>query len=167
MQSFKSALLVAFCAFMGGVVSEQFLHPKNGYAEEAINATRDIMGTNHTILDKDGMQRWRISADAGEPIQNYSDKMGKARLVTGLYGGIEGPGSDAGIPMVLLSDSMNRQRLLLRLAQGTNESPLLVMKDSRGKDRILMGNSFTDEGEEPFLVYFDRYGVKHNVFGKF
>jgi hypothetical protein len=41
------------------------------------------------------------------------------------------------------------------------------MKDNRGNDRIVMGLSLGDPGEEPFLATFDKGGAKRMVFGEY
>ena len=33
-------------------------------------------------------------------------------------------------------------------------------------DRMVLGLALNDAGEEPFLAYFDREGVKHTLLGK-
>ena len=57
-------------------------------------------------------------------------------------------------------------KMLLRIA-GPNESPVLIMKDNSGNDRIVMGLSLGDPGEEPFLATFDKNGAKHMIFGEY
>jgi len=56
--------------------------------------------------------------------------------------------------------------MLLRLA-GSNESPVLVIKDRKGTDRLVLGLDLNGENEEPFLATFDAQGQKHLVFGNY
>jgi hypothetical protein len=72
--------------------------------------------------------------------------------------------TEEGLPLVGLFDNAEKLRLLLRLA-GPNESPVLVFKDGKGHDRMVLGLALNDAGEEPFLAYFDREGVKHTLLG--
>ena len=44
---------------------------------------------------------------------------------------------------------------------------MLVFKDRKGRDRIVLGLGLNDSGDEPFLARFDARGRKHLVFGKY
>ncbi len=72
---------------------------------------------------------------------------------------------ERGLPLVALFDNRSRLRMLLRLA-GSNESPVLIFKDRRGSDRIVLGLGLSGE-EEPFLSTTDRSGKKTNHFGSY
>lgn len=167
MRSLWQTFYVCVFAFLGGIVSEQLLHPHNSIAQTPPQVTKDdVMGSVHEIFDTSGQRRIDLSA-ARSPMQNFYGANSMVRLQLGIYPGEEGPVGDAGLPEITFSDRAGRVRMLLRLAQGNNQAPILVMKDTKGKDRVLLGTSFADEDEDAFLVYFDKYGVKHNVFGKF
>ena len=71
---------------------------------------------------------------------------------------------EKGLPLVGLFDNRSRLRLLLRLA-GTNESPVVVMKDSAGRDRLVMGLGLNGN-EDAFLYTSDSRGHKTSVFGQ-
>lgn len=82
---------------------------------------------------------------------------GKDRIQIATY---EAAG-ERGLPLVGLFDNRSQLRLLLRLA-GTNESPVVVMKDRRGRDRLVMGLGMSGE-EKPFLVTTDEQGRKTDL----
>ena len=44
-------------------------------------------------------------------------------------------------------------------------SALFLIKDSHDQNRILMGLDLTNPDQEPFLVWYDKTGKKHNAFG--
>lgn len=73
--------------------------------------------------------------------------------------------SERGLPLVGLFDNRSQLRLLLRLA-GTNESPVIVMKDQRGRDRLVLGLGLNGSGD-PFCSITDTQGRKTDVFGHY
>jgi len=83
----------------------------------------------------------------------------------GSYDGSHSP-AEKGLPFTGFMDNRGDLRLLFRLAGG-NESPVLVFKDRKHRDRIVLGLGLNDRGEEPFLATFDKKGRKHLVFGKY
>ena len=87
---------------------------------------------------------------------------GKQRAQVAVY---DAPG-EAGLPMIGLTDNSQNLRLLLRLA-GTNSSPVLVMKDRQHRDRLVIGLSLNDGGEEPFIASFDKKGQKKLLLGSY
>lgn len=158
------SLLVCVFAFLGGLVSERFLHPSESHASaeiEALNA--QVNNMVQVIYDKDGKRRIDLDASRGSPLQDFYGDNGNLRLQLGTY---SNP-AEAGLPLVGWSDTRGHLRMLMRLSAGANQSPVLVMKDSKGNDRVVFGTSSNDEGEEPFLAYFDKYNVKHMVFGRY
>ena len=92
---------------------------------------------------------------------------GKLRLQLGTYQGDESTQGDAGLPLISLMNPQGQLKMLFRITQGKNQSPVMVLKDSQGNDRVVMGLAINAEGEEPFLAYFDRRGGKHMVFGSY
>lgn len=157
-------LFIGLCAFLGGVASEYFLHPANSHAAAEIEAlTAQVNNMVQVFYDKDGKRRIDLDASRGSPFQNFYGEDGRLRLQLGTYTNQ----AEAGIPLVGWSDKLGHLRMLMRLSGGTNQSPVLVMKDSRDRDRVVFGISANEEGEEPFLAYFDKYNVKHMVFGRY
>jgi len=85
---------------------------------------------------------------------------GRERVQIGTYPSA----GERGLPLVGLFDNGSHLRLLLRLA-GPQESPVLIFKDRRGRDRMVLGLGLNDE--EPFLSTADAGGKKTNVFGHY
>lgn len=153
--------LICLFAFLGGITSDQLFKSSEAFAQGILNNTQ---------VFNDAYGRRRIDIDtsrSGAPIQDFYGQTGTLRLQLGTYAGDEKPGEEAGLPLVGLSDLQGRLRMLFRLAKGKNQSPVLVMKDSRGKDRVILGTALNDGDEEPFLAYIDKNGTKHMVFGEF
>ena len=101
----------------------------------------------------------------GGAVLNLLSAEGDLRLQLGTYDGSVSR-SEKGLPLVGLSDNGRRLRLLLRLA-GKNESPVLVFKDTRGADRMVIGLGLAEESEEPFIATFDRNGKKQLLTGQY
>lgn len=87
---------------------------------------------------------------------------GKPRLQLGMYTAAY----EKGLPLVGLSDNAGRLRMLFRLA-GENQSPVIIMKDKSGRDRLVMGLDLSGTNDAPFLSIVDAKGHKQNVFGNF
>ncbi len=87
---------------------------------------------------------------------------GRQRILMGSYHAA----SEKGQPFIGLSDNRGDLRLLFRLA-GSNESPVLVFKDKKHRDRMVIGMALSDRGEEPFIAFFDKSGKKHLLMGKY
>lgn len=105
------------------------------------------------------IQSWTTD---GQPAQAFYGEDGKMRIQLGTYNAA----GERGLPLVGLSDNNGHLRMLLRLA-GTNESPVLIMKDKGGNDRIVMGLSLSDKSEDPFLSITDSSGQRKAVFGNY
>lgn len=161
-------VLICLFAFIGGVFSDQFL----GVRESRADVVPDLLSAEAINLGevyKDRKKQKRILLDAsqGAPIQEFYGLNGKQRLIIGTYQGDESVAGDAGLPQISLMDPHGQLKMLLRVTQGKNKSPVMVLKDSQGNDRMIMGLAINAEGEEPFLAYFDRNGGKHLVFGNY
>ena len=87
---------------------------------------------------------------------------GKQRMQIATYTS----GGEKGLPLIGLWDNHERLRLLFRLA-GQNESPVLIFKDTRGQDRMVMGLSLGGTTEEPFIATFDAQGKKNLLTGSY
>ena len=86
---------------------------------------------------------------------------GRQRLQLATYDGSYSK-AEKGQPLIGFSDNKGKLRLLLRLA-GANESPAIVLKDTNGKDRLVMGLALNDAGEEPYIYFYDQQGKRKNV----
>lgn len=128
----KGALILFYglMAFAGGLVGQVLIGP--AIAQPAQAARDQQLVTNRLYL---------MTPD------------GRMRIQAGTY---DAPG-EKGLPIIGLSDNRDQLRLLFRLA-GTNESPVLVMKDKKGSDRLVMGLGMNGASEEPFIEIVDDRG---------
>lgn len=166
--SVRNGVLVCVFAFFGGFVSQQFFSSAASYAQPVAGAVRQDVNTNFLLLRDDaGRRRIDLDASGGRTIQDFYGTDGTLRLQLGTYPGDPATNPEATLPLITLSDKNGRLRMLLRVAAGNNQSPILVMKDTKGKDRVVLGLDLNGADEEPFLAYFDKYGGKHLVFGNF
>lgn len=159
-------VLVCSFAFLGGVVSDQLLRPRESFAQADLAiAGKEAVKMYEIFRDSEGHKRIDLDASKNFPLQDFYGEKEALRLQMGTYPGKEDVKNEAGLPFISLTDRGGRVRLLLRLAYGKNESPIMVMKDTKGKDRLLLGLNMNSPEEEPFLTYYDKFGVKHNLFG--
>lgn len=98
---------------------------------------------------------------SGAPIFIYGDD-GQVRIQMGTYSAA----GERGLPLVGLGDNHGHIRMLFRLA-GPNESPVIIMKDTKGVDKLVMGLDLSDPAQAPFLSVIDANGQKQNLFGKY
>ena len=84
------------------------------------------------------------------------------RLQMGTYS----QSGEKGLPFIGLSDNKGKLRFLFRL-YGQNESPVLIFKDTRGQDRMVLGLGFSAGDEAPFIASIDESGEKHSVMGNY
>jgi hypothetical protein len=105
------------------------------------------------------------AAGAKRTITDYlgisSRSSSKRRIELATYDGSYSK-SEADLPLVALYDRADKLRLLFRLA-GKNESPALILKDSNGIDRMVIGLSLNAKSEEPYIYFYDRSGKQKNV----
>ncbi len=111
-------------------------------------------------------QVWSNKAEAqsqtsSKPLFFYGED-GQPRLQLGMYT----DAGEKGLPLVGLSDNAGRLRMLFRLA-GENQSPVIIMKDKGGHDRLVMGLNLSGETDAPFLSIVDADGKKQNIFGTY
>ena len=152
-----SLLLVCVFAFAGGVVSQPLM--KIGTSLAADGDERQV------FRDLSGRGRLDLGVYQDQPMENLYGADGKLRIQIGTYTG-DVSSAEKGLPVMTFSDNQGRLKMLLRIA-GPNQSPVLVMKDNQERDRVVLGLSLGDSGEEPFLATFDRNGGKHMVFGDY
>jgi hypothetical protein len=112
----------------------------------------------HQVSDVKNGKGIQMYINDGQPGQIFYGNDGRIRLQLGTYGA-EG---ERGLPLIGLSDNKGRLRLLLRLF-GSNESPVLVMKDNTGRDRLVMGLAFSGPSQEPFIVVTDSKGASRDI----
>ncbi len=155
---FVSLAFMSIFAVAGGVVSQPLFRIG---ASLAAGEDPDRL----TFPDHSGRLRLDVGVSNDQPIEDLYGEDGKLRLQIGTYTG-EVSSSERGLPVIAFSDNQGRLKMLLRIA-GQNQSPVLVMKDNHENDRIVLGLSLNNPGEEPFLATFDKNGNKHMVFGDY
>ena len=151
-------LLVCFFAFAGGVVSQPLM-------KIGVSLAADNDPERQIFRDQSGRGRLDVGVYNDQPMEDLYGADGKLRIQIGTYTG-DVSSAEKGLPVMTFSDNQGRLKMLLRIA-GPNQSPVLVMKDNQERDRIVLGLSLGDSGEEPFLATFDRNGAKHMVFGDY
>ncbi|HIF26158.1 MAG TPA: hypothetical protein EYG18_10055 [Micavibrio sp.] len=87
------------------------------------------------------------------------DDRGEFRIQMGTY---ENPG-ERGQPLIGMHDNGKNLRALMRL-HGDTDSPVIVMKDKTGYDRLVMG--LRAGTEEPYLEYTNADGEKIDLLKK-
>lgn len=146
---------VAVFAFAGGFAAQVFFAPIAARAQMdaesffGLHDAKNSKGINFYVAD-------------GQPGGVFYGEDGGMRLQMGTYPGA----GERGQPLVGLSDAKGHLRLLLRLA-GTNNSPVLVMKDDAGRDRVVLGLALEKAEQEPFLTVTGNDGKAREVFGEY
>lgn len=144
-----NTILICAFAFMGGAFSQNIFSSKI-----ALAAAEEIK----EFFDQNGTKRLDLGVFNNAPIQDFYGEDGKPRLQFGTYINA----GEKSLPMVAFYDNDAHIKLLLRL-DGSNQSPLIIFKDSKGNDRIVMGLSLNGSSEDPFLTYTDKDG-SHKLF---
>jgi len=70
--------------------------------------------------------------------------------------------TELGQPLISMYSPNSKLKLLFRLA-GENDSPTIIMKDNRGKDRIVMGLALSHPDQEPYIKFYDKNGKRKNI----
>lgn len=148
--------MICFCAFAGGVFSDQFL--RDAQADTAERGFTRFYDTKNRIRMDQGVNN-------NQAQQNIYGEDGKLRLQFGTYTG-EVRENEKGLPVVTLYDNNGLLRLLFRL-DGPTQGPLIIMKDKQQKNRVIMGLDIWDENEEPFLAIWNKDGKQQNIYGDF
>ena len=126
--------LALLCGIAGSLLTQFLLSPMVAHAFNKHITTEVI-----TVLAHDGRRRLQLAT--------YSGSYSKA---------------EKGQPLIGFSDSKGKLRLLFRLA-GKNESPAIVLKNSKGKDQMVIGLGLNDPEEKPYITFYDKRGRKKNV----
>lgn len=135
----KRVLFYGVMAFLGGAVAQLALVLGMPLKAHAGAGDRQVVSNRLYVMTPEG--RMRIQAGTYEQA------------------------GEKGLPVLALSDNKDQIRLLFRLA-GSNESPVLVMKDRSGADRLVIGLKMSGPSEEPFLQVVDDRGVRTDVLAK-
>lgn len=149
--------IMALFAFIGGAFSNiLFVNTQTASAETARSKSFFV------VYDKTNKKGIESYVNKGYPAQNFYASDGKIRLQQGLY---NAPGED-GLPMIGMFDNHQNLKMLFRLA-GTNESPVIIMKDDKHNDRLVFGLDLNNPQQEPFMATFDSAGTKKLIFGQY
>jgi len=131
----RLVLFYGFMAFAGGMAGQLVLGLVTSQAAQAASDRQVVSNRLYLMAPEGGM-----------------------RIQAGTY---DQP-SEKGLPLIGMSDNKDHLRLLFRLA-GSNESPVLVMKDKKGADRLVMGLGMNGVSEEPFIEIVDDRGSKTDL----
>ena len=155
-------LMVLATGFSGGVLAQLWFSPS-----KAIAGNNRTLSANTIYLQSAGGKQQAVlwGQPNGGGMISLMGPDGKQRIQLGSYDGSHSK-SEKGLPLIGLSDNRGDLRLLFRLA-GSNESPVLVFKDKKHRDRMVIGMALNDRGEEPFIAFFDKSGKKHLLMGKY
>jgi hypothetical protein len=156
MKRFGHILLVAGFAFAGGFAAQLMMGTATGYADGAWQTAHALM-----VADDKNVKGIESYINDGQPGQIFYGEDGKMRLQMGTYSGA----GERGMPLLSLNDNKGEIKMLLRIA-GASESPVIVMKDNSGRDRLVMGLSFDDK-QEPFLSITGADGQAKDIFGHY
>lgn len=182
--------VISLFAFLGGFCAQLAFQVTSTEAASADNNATYVIGNNKSLsslawkngtrvtqlfYDEHGQGRLDFGIYGDQPMQNFYGDDGQVRLQIGTYPGTYcGSGSAArcggaderGLPMMGFSDNSGNLKMLFRLA-GTNQSPVIIMKDNQHRDRVVMGLSLNEAKQEPFLATFDNDGNKKLIYGDY
>ena len=147
-------LALCVSGFLGGAVMTYAMQVSDSHA------VQELLKWS-TYRDDSGKQRIALGVVENQVQQNFFGEDGTQRIQFGTYG----TGAEAGQPFAGLFDRGGKLRLLMRL-HSEQDSPVFIMKDKTGNDRIVFGLSF-DENQEPFFAYFKKDGTKEVLFGNY
>jgi hypothetical protein len=154
--------LTLAAGFSGGVLAQLSFAPSPAMA----GSGQSLSANSIYIQDAKGKQQalfWGQSNGGG--MISLMGPDGKQRIQLGSYDGSYSK-SEKGLPLIGFSDNQGGLRMLFRLA-GSNESPVLVFKDRKHRDRMVIGLSLNGNSEEPFIAFFDKSGKKHLLMGAY
>lgn len=149
-------LIIAFFAFAGGFAAQLLMGATTGHADGVWQSVHGLMVTD--AKNTKGIESYINDGQTG---QIFYGEDGKMRIQMGTYSGA----GERGLPLLSLNDNRGEIKMLLRLA-GPSESPVIVMKDNSGRDRLVMGLAFDDK-QEPFLNITSADGESKDVFGHY
>lgn len=147
----KQILLMAGSAFLGALIAIILLAPTSLEAQgKRFSGLVEIFNT----------QKQRVAimgpAQQGQGTVFLFNEKGKVTHQMSTYGG----GAEKDQSLIGLHDKNEKLRYLFRL-HGPNDSPVLVMKDKSGYDKIIIG--LEGQNEQPYFKYLDAQGRMHNL----
>lgn len=152
MKKYAQILMMMSSGFLGGLAGVIVLFPQEVVAKITRGQYYDL-----NLYNRDGKMVGFIGpGDVQQGMMFLFDENGKPRFQVGTYPS----GSEKGQALVGLSDRRDQLRFLFRL-HGSKDSPTMVMKDSAGRDRIVMG--LDGETEAPYIYVTDQYGGARDI----
>lgn len=97
-------------------------------------------------------------------LMDFYDRLGRLQIQFGTYNTSVRANED-GLSFAGISDDRGVLRLLFRLDGGA-ASPLIIMKDSVGQNRLIMGLDINGGEYDPFFVQYNSTQAKSVFFGK-
>lgn len=162
-------LILVLFAFAGGVSVNYFLM-KQGYAQSTFLPQGSFRPSANMFYAGDRLNPKGVImyVDDAAPGIVFNALGGGVRLQNGLYPYSQSDRQrEPDLPYIEMSDRKGTARLLYKLnGRGANNAPEIVMMDSKGKRRLLLGTALSDESEEGYLTLYDRNGRSSNVFDR-
>lgn len=162
-------LILVLFAFAGGV-SVNYALMKQGYAQSTFLPQGSFRPSANIFYAGDRLNPKGVImyVDDSSPGIVFNAVGGGVRLQNGLY-----PFSQTDrqlkpdLPYIEMSDRKGIARMLFKLnGRGSNNAPEIVMMDSKGKRRMIIGTALSDPAEEGFLTLYDSNGRPSNVFDR-
>lgn len=141
-------------AFLGGMAAQGLMAASPAFAGKAWERFFAVADTTNPA----GIQSF---VQFGATVQQFHDPSGKIRLQLGTYGAK----GDSGSPMIALVDDQGNQRVLLTL-RGAKQLPVLILRDVKMNDRVVLGLEASGLGEEPFMSTYDASGAETVQFNR-
>ncbi|MCB9965217.1 MAG: hypothetical protein H6855_03960 [Rhodospirillales bacterium] len=144
-------LTLAFFGLVGGLAGSLLL--------PASPLQAALSQGNYSSVQTYNGQGYRTSSlgagTSGQGTLFLFDENGQGTVQIGSYD----DGAEKGQGLIGLNDRQGHLRFLLRLHNAT-DAPTLVMKDRRGRDRIVIG---LDANEDPYFKYVTAKGVMKDL----
>jgi hypothetical protein len=157
--------LICFFSWTGGYTA-RIAGMMPGKPPDSRNAAYKANNRVHKHLrDEQGRVRIDYGMFNGQPIQDFFGEDRSLRLQMATYTN-DVRANEKGLPVLTLYDRHGNLRQLWRL-DGSNQTPLLILKDHEEHNRLIFGLDLEDPKEQPFLVWFGKDGKKNTLFGKF
>mgnify|MGYP003631116443 CR=1 FL=1 len=148
----KTYIFMALFGFLGGVFGSLLVSSTALYA-----ASRDGNYRNVTVYNDQGKRVGFFGPyNQGGGFMFLFNEKGQTEIQMGAYAS----GAEKGQTLIGMNDRSDHLRFLFRL-HGSKDSPTLIMKDSRGQDRIVMG--LDGQTEVPYFRYLNSSGVMKDL----
>ncbi|MCB1782567.1 MAG: hypothetical protein KDI13_01090 [Alphaproteobacteria bacterium] len=154
---------LALIAFIGGMAVNALFQISSAAASLFSHAC----GGLYAVTDNINTSGVESCVMQGYSVQNIYGKDGKLRIQNGIYSKSGGRGEE-NLSFFGLYDNRGQLRLLFRLdGLGGNESPLIIMKDTGGRDRVIMGLDLRGNEQNAFLRQSGNGKGSQDIVGQF